>query len=341
MCKTGTNAITNVPITNIGHTAFYVKNMNEMLNFYVNVLGMEKLFTITTDESKETIKGTTEEELSKLNVFEKIGNRPWIEYLKLADGQYIELFHDLFGPKKSFDDRSNYYGYKKLNFEVDNILEIREILVNAGVKIDDDVHKVVDGSLEIAVHDPDGNEVQFVEYAKNGKIPLTEKANHKVYSHVNYITQVAYNVKDSLNMRNFYTKGLGLKLAKTLKYSDLIEHLLANGTDLDEIKQFNLLENESWIDFIEVAPHQYIELFYNLGESKQDERKLSNYYGYQHLCLEVSDIHIARDAILKNGLMIDKDITLGADYSYQLWVVDPDGNRIELMQYTDKSKQSK
>jgi hypothetical protein len=42
---------------------------------------------------------------------------------------------------------------------------------------------------------------------------------------------------------------------------------------------------------------------------------------------------------MKNGIKLDKDIDLGPDGTYQLWIVDPDGNRIELMQYTEKSKQ--
>lgn len=66
---------------------------------------------------------------------------------------------------------------------------------------------------------------------------------------------------------------------------------------------------------------------------------MSGYYNYQHLCLEVSDINEAKEAVMKNGIKLDKDIDLGPDGAYQLWVVDPDGNRIELMQYTEKSKQ--
>jgi len=33
-------------------------------------------------------------------------------------------------------------------------------------------------------------------------------------------------------------------------------------------------------------------------------------------------------------------ITLGSDNSYQCWLDDPDGNRIELHQYTPESRQT-
>lgn len=62
-------------------------------------------------------------------------------------------------------------------------------------------------------------------------------------------------------------------------------------------------------------------------------------YNYQHLCLEASNIIEAKKAVLKNGIKLDTDINLGSDEAYQFWIVDPDGNRIELMQYTERSKQ--
>ena len=100
-----------------------------------------------------------------------------------------------------------------------------------------------------------------------------------------------------------------------------------------------MLGDQPWIDYIEVAPHQYIELFYSAGEEKKVVTDLSGCDGYQHLCLEVSDIHVAWDACLANGLTPDTPISLGADGAYQFWLVDPDGNRLELMEYAEGAKQ--
>ena len=35
----------------------------------------------------------------------------------------------------------------------------------------------------------------------------------------------------------------------------------------------------------------------------------------------------------------DTEISLGADGAYQFWLVDPDGNRLELMEYAEGAKQ--
>ena len=100
-----------------------------------------------------------------------------------------------------------------------------------------------------------------------------------------------------------------------------------------------MMGDRPWIDYIEVAPHQYIELFHTDGQQLQELRDLSGYDGYQHICLEVSDIHAAWDACIANGLKPDTEISLGADGAYQFWLVDPDGNRLELMEYAEGAKQ--
>ncbi len=105
------------------------------------------------------------------------------------------------------------------------------------------------------------------------------------------------------------------------------------------IQGLKALGNLPWIDYLEVAPHQYIELFYVYGREKKEERNLQPYYGYQHICLEASNIHDAWDAVIANGLTPDTPISLGTDGSWQFWLVDPDGNRLEMMEYTDGSKQ--
>lgn len=331
--------ITKVPITNIGHASFNAKNMDEMLHFYEDILGMKHLFTLTINDITDWVEKNHDISKEEVTGMRARGELPWLEYLKLADHQYIELFHNIEGEKKLFIDRQEYYGFLKLNYEVDDIEVIKKILINAGVEIKQDIHKVIDGALELMVHDPDGNEVQFTQYDKNGLIPLTEKKEHEVCSQLKFTTQVAYNVKDTINMKNFYCKGLGLRCVKTLTYGDLAQHLEEIGHEEEMIANLKMVSNEPWVDYIEVAPHQYIELFYTLGDPKKEERDLSRYYNYQHLCLEVSDIYEAKEAIMKNGVKLDIDINLGIDGSYQLWIVDPDGNRIELMQYTKESKQ--
>ena len=210
-----------------------------------------------------------------------------------------------------------------------SIEEIRDRLAAEGVEIATDIHPTADGSREIVVMDPDGNEVQFTEYAKDGSgaVPLTED-HRESCSAVRYTTQVAFQVQDAVNMVNFYCLGLGLKKIKTLTYGELCDFAEASGmADEKALMGMRMMGDRPWIDYIEVAPHQYIELFHTDGQQLQELRDLSGYDGYQHICLEVSDIHAAWDACIANGLKPDTEISLGADGAYQFWLVDPDGNR--------------
>ena len=59
---------------------------------------------------------------------------------------------------------------------------------------------------------------------------------------------------------------------------------------------------------------------------------------YSHLCLEVTGLKEFRAALIAKGLKLT-EIVQGMDQSYQSWTADPDGNPMELMEYTTKSPQ--
>lgn len=140
-------------------------------------------------------------------------------------------------------------------------------------------------------------------------------------------------------MLNYYTKGLNFRHAGRLTYNDLANAMECGGVPDEAVGKVRKEGNNPWIDYIEVAPHQYIELFYSYDEQKTMTENIGTSYGYQHISLEVSDIKEAWDAVIANGLKPDSEITLGCDGAYQFWMTDPDGNRMEFHCYTDKSKQ--
>lgn len=59
---------------------------------------------------------------------------------------------------------------------------------------------------------------------------------------------------------------------------------------------------------------------------------------YGHFCLEVTGLTEFRKTLLARGVEVG-EIREGMDGSYQAWLADPDGNRIELMEYTHGSAQ--
>ena len=60
---------------------------------------------------------------------------------------------------------------------------------------------------------------------------------------------------------------------------------------------------------------------------------------YKHICLEVDDIEATVSTLRSRGVEVSP-IKLGKDNSYQAWITDPDGNRMELHGYTAESWQA-
>jgi len=59
---------------------------------------------------------------------------------------------------------------------------------------------------------------------------------------------------------------------------------------------------------------------------------------YKHFCLEVTGLDELKQALEQRGVQVSV-ITTGMDHSRQAWIADPDGNAIELMEYTHQSLQ--
>ena len=98
--------------------------------------------------------------------------------------------------------------------------------------------------------------------------------------------------------------------------------------------------------YFECGGRTFLELFDQKGAVQQwggDMVKLQLPAAgacYQHFCLEVEGIETFRDAFFAKGVATT-EITVGMDGSRQCWIKDPDGNSIELMEYTRDSLQTK
>ena len=120
-------------------------------------------------------------------------------------------------------------------------------------------------------------------------------------------------------MRDFYENKLGLKV-KIVTRAGLYKGL--NRGKYSEVAEVD--PNRIIIVYIEIAPGQFIELFpKDEGQAPHDE--WNQRLGYSHL--------------VECGVAIDTPISKGPSHTYQMWVHDPDGNKFEIMQYTDKSFQ--
>lgn len=62
---------------------------------------------------------------------------------------------------------------------------------------------------------------------------------------------------------------------------------------------------------------------------------------YLHLCLEVADCAAAIEDLKSKGIEITKPLKRGMDTNWQVWIKDPDGRDIEIMQIVETSGQFK
>lgn len=131
------------------------------------------------------------------------------------------------------------------------------------------------------------------------------------------IGHAAFNVKDMEKTVAFYEKTLGFKKAFDIARPE-------NG--------------EPWIVYMYAGGSQFIELFYG---ATVDNPYVDEKIGFFHLCLEVDDIQETWKRIVETGAPQDDPPKQGADGNWQCWTHDPDGIKLELMQYSEDSLQVK
>jgi glyoxylase I family protein len=124
------------------------------------------------------------------------------------------------------------------------------------------------------------------------------------------LAHLCFVVKDLETSQEFYCDKLGLKPAF----------------------DFTREGGERFGMYIHVGGRGFLELF--AGEPVSTESA-----SYRHLCLEVDDVETTVADLRGRGVEVS-DPELGSDQSYQAWVTDPDGNRIELHGYTPESRQA-
>ena len=76
----------------------------------------------------------------------------------------------------------------------------------------------------------------------------------------------------------------------------------------------------------------------NFVEAFENREVVVQNTGITHFCLEIPDIEAAIRELTAKGVACTEK-KLGCDRSWQTWLADPDGNRIELHQYTAPSRQ--
>ncbi|MDP3130067.1 MAG: VOC family protein [Bacillota bacterium] len=127
------------------------------------------------------------------------------------------------------------------------------------------------------------------------------------------IAHLAFQVADMDRAVRFYETALGFHRKFTLE---------------DDRKN-------PWIVYLQINDRQFIELFYANRPLLRSAETVS----YQHLCIEVEDIHSVARSLENSGIHLVHPVIRGLDHNWQCWIADPDGNPIELMEYGEGALQ--
>ena len=158
------------------------------------------------------------------------------------------------------------------------------------------------------------------------------------------IGHAAYVCQDLDRSVAFYRDRLGFTYKFSLTYQDQLDmetqEAQQRGEALDPARaeQLSAKKDKRWICYLETPAGQFVELFDGSGATIPAVPTWSH-LNFNHLALLVDDIRAAEQDLRAAGVPIDDAPKLGPDQTWQMWSHDPDGNRIEFMQYTDASWQ--
>lgn len=123
-------------ITGIGHVAFTISNLARSLDFYCNKLGFREAFRLDR-------KGTPS---------------PWIVYIQIAPGHFIELF-----PGGTGENGPRPLGYNHFCLLVDDLPATLKELEARGLPITGEPLLGLDNNWQYWIEDPDGNPIELMQ----------------------------------------------------------------------------------------------------------------------------------------------------------------------------------
>ncbi|MCI0392436.1 MAG: VOC family protein [Acidobacteria bacterium] len=121
------------------------------------------------------------------------------------------------------------------------------------------------------------------------------------------IAHIAFQVSDLIKAREFYGELLGF----------------------DEPFQIRNQDNSLALTYFKVNERQYIEIFPGLPPDKDDR--------LMHIAFETTDLEALRVFLASKGVKAPEKVNQGRDGNLNFTISDPDGHRVEFVQYRDGS----
>lgn len=160
------------------------------------------------------------------------------------------------------------------------------------------------------------------------------------------ISHLGFNCKDIEKSVAFYRDILGCEEKFTLTYNDMADDLTRKAIAAGKkpgltIKAMRFMGKKTWLTYMSWGEASFIELFSIPSARRKRIPDPKNDLNYTHYALVVSDLQEFRQQVIDRGgaAYLDTEISMGVDYTWQMWMHDPDGNPFEIMEYTPRSYQ--
>ena len=262
------------PIVGVAHIGLKTDNLAAAREFYGNALGFQEPFTV-----------------------DKPSGGLMLTYFKVNDHQYIEVFPEL---KSATEDRLSH-----IAFETTNIQQLRDYLARRGAKVPDTLKPGLDGNLSMMLKDPDGHNVEFVEY-RPGSLHSRNFGKYLPDTRISQrIIHVGITVQDRAAADRFYRDILGF-------------HDIWHGGMKDDVTD--------WVDMRVPDGTDWLEYMLNVHNPSPHTLGVMH-----HLALGVPSVAEGYRTVVERGLRPEKP-QIGRDGKWQLNLYDPNGTRVELME---------
>ncbi len=194
-------------------------------------------------------------------------------------------------------------------FATSNVDALRRYLLERNIEVPDKVRKQADGTRSLWVKDPEGHRIEFVQAAAQDHLApaATQPQKNQVSRH---ILHAGFIVHDRAAEDRFYRDVLG--------FHEAWHGGMKDGT-LDWI-DMQVPEGSDWIEYMLHGPTPP-----SAAESG----------GLNHFALGVPSIQRAAAFLKQRGWYSSrrKQPQIGRDGKWQLNLYDPDGTRVELMEF--------
>jgi catechol 2,3-dioxygenase-like lactoylglutathione lyase family enzyme len=161
----------------------------------------------------------------------------------------------------------------------------------------------------VTAQDPEGHGITFIEHKQTSK----QDQPPMLTGEPRRILHLGFIVWNQTAMEHFYKDILGF-------------HIYWHGGMKDD--------QTDWVDMQVPDGTDWVEFMLNVPtDAEKQTIGVMN-----HIALGVPDIHAAQQQLLKNGWKGTEQPQIGRDGKWQLNLYDPDGTRVELMEFTPVEK---